>query len=44
TQIPVFVDKEPALTKREYRLHGVGPAREGPGIEIRGVIYTAPPK
>ncbi len=44
TQIPVFVDKEPALTKRDYRLHAVGPAKEGPGIEIRGVKYTAPPE
>lgn len=44
TQIPVFVDKEPALTKRDYRLHAAGPAKEGPGIEIRGVIYTAPPE
>jgi len=44
TQIPVFVDQGPALTKRDYRLHAVGPAKEGPGIEIRGAIYTAPPK
>ncbi len=43
TQLPVFVDKEPALTKRDYRLHAVGPVKEGPGVEIRGVIYTAPP-
>lgn len=44
TQIPVFVDKEPALTKRDYRLHAVGPVKEGPGIEIRGVKYIAPPE
>ena len=38
TQIPVFVDNEPPLTKRDYRLHAVGPDKEGPGIEIREVI------
>jgi len=44
TQIPVFVDKEPPLTKRDYRLHAVGPGKEGPGIEIREVIYTPSPE
>ena len=42
TQIPVFVDREPALTKRDYRIHAVGPAKEGPGIVIMEVIYSAP--
>jgi hypothetical protein len=40
TQIPVFVDNEPALTKRDYRLHAVGPAKEGPGTEIKNILYT----
>lgn len=44
TQTPSFVDSEPPLTKRDYRLHAVGPAIEGPGIEIRDVIYKAPPQ
>ncbi len=42
TQIPVFVDPEPPLTKRDYRLHAVGPAKEGPGSELTGShIYSA---
>lgn len=44
TMLPVFVDQEPALTARDYRLQAVGPAKEGPGSEITGVIYTAPPE
>lgn len=40
TQIPVFVDNEPPLTKRDYRVHAVGPAKEGPGVEIRNIVYT----
>ena len=32
TQIPLFADKEPPLTKRDYRLNAVGPDKEGPGI------------
>ncbi len=39
TQIPVFVDNEPALTKRDYRVHAVGPAKEGPGVEIGNILY-----
>ena len=44
TQIPVFADIGPALAIRDYRLHAVGPVKEGPGIELRGVKYTAPPE
>ena len=40
TQIPSFADKEPALTKRDYRIHAVGPLKEGPGFELRGVLYV----
>ena len=44
TQIPLFVDKEPPLTKRAYRLNAVGPDKEGPGVEIREVIYIPSPE
>lgn len=44
TVLPAFVDREPPLTKRDYRLHAIGPAQEGPGSMITGVIYTAPPE
>jgi len=44
TQIPAFVDIEPPLTKRDYRLNAVGPDKEGPGTEIREVIYTPSPE
>ena len=43
TQIPVFVDTEPSRENNDYRLHAIGPAKEGPGTELRGVKYTAPP-
>jgi hypothetical protein len=38
TQLPVFVDAEPAVTKKDYRVTAVGPTKEGPGAEVRGVI------
>ena len=44
TQIPVFVDKEPSLTGNDYLINAVGPDKEGPGTEIRGVKYIAPPE
>lgn len=44
TQITAFVDVEPPLTKRDYRLNAVGPDKEGPGIEIRDVIYVPSPQ
>jgi hypothetical protein len=44
TQIPVFVDKEPAVTERDYRINAVGPDKEGPGTEIRQIKYTSPPE
>jgi len=42
TQIPVFVDKEPSLTRNDYRVHAAGPAKEGPGADLSGVKYIAP--
>ena len=44
TQIPVFVDKEPSLTRNDYRVHAAGPAKEGPGADLSGVKYIAPPE
>jgi len=44
TLLPAFIDPEPALTKRDYRLHAVGPTKEGPESELSGVISTAPPE
>jgi fibronectin type 3 domain-containing protein len=39
TQIPTFVDMQPPLTERDYRVTAVGPGKEGPGAEVTGAIY-----
>jgi hypothetical protein len=39
TQIPTFVDMERPSTKRDYEVTAVGPAKEGPAVEARGIIY-----
>ena len=39
TQIPTFLDKEKAVTKRDYRVSAVGPVIEGPAAEIKGLIF-----
>jgi hypothetical protein len=39
TQIPSFLDNERPLTARDYRITALGPAKEGPPAEIKGVIY-----
>jgi fibronectin type 3 domain-containing protein len=39
TPIPSFIDKEAPLTKRNYRVTALGPSREGPPVEIDGVIF-----
>jgi hypothetical protein len=39
TQIPTFVDMERPSTKRDYKVSAVGPGKEGPGTEAKGVIY-----
>lgn len=40
TQIPTFLDKEKALTKRDYRVSAVGPVKEGPAAEIKGLLFV----
>jgi hypothetical protein len=40
TQIPVFLDAEKPSTKRDYRITALGPEKEGPGAEIRGVVFV----
>jgi predicted small lipoprotein YifL len=40
TQIPTFVDNNPSLARRDYRITAVGPAKEGPAAEITDVMYT----
>jgi hypothetical protein len=40
TQVPTFVDNGPPLAKRDYRVHAVGPEKEGPGTELRGILYV----
>jgi hypothetical protein len=42
TQTPSFVDKEKASTKRNYRVSSLGPLKEGPAAEIKGVVYIDP--
>lgn len=44
TQIPVFIDIGAPLTNRDYRLNAVGPDKEGPGVEIRELIYVPSPE
>jgi len=39
TQLPAFVDREVPLTRRDYLITAVGLVREGPGTEIKGVVY-----
>lgn len=39
SQTPSFLDKDKPLTKRNYRVTAMGPVKEGPPIEIRGVFY-----
>jgi hypothetical protein len=40
TQIPAFPDTEKPLSKRDYRITSLGLVKEGPGTEIKGVIYV----
>lgn len=40
TQVPTFVDMSEASDKRDYRVNAVGPSREGPGAEVKGVFFT----
>jgi len=40
TPVPSYVDRENPATKRNYRVTAVGPSREGPPAEIRGVFFS----
>jgi len=42
TQTPSFLDGGKPVTNRNYRVTGLGPAREGPPAEIRAIVYTEP--
>ncbi len=42
TRTPSFADKEKASTKRNYRVSSLGPSKEGPAAEIKGVVYIDP--
>lgn len=42
SQTPSFIDKDPPLTKRNYKVTALGPLKEGPSAEIRDVIYRRP--
>jgi hypothetical protein len=39
TQIPTFVDVSQPSSKRDYKVSAVGPGKEGPGNEAKGIIY-----
>ena len=42
SQIPSFIDKDPPLTKRNYKVTALGPSKEGPPADIRDVVYNKP--
>ncbi|MEJ2696982.1 MAG: hypothetical protein P8013_10075 [Candidatus Sulfobium sp.] len=39
TQVPTFIDRNGASGEIDYRVNAVGPAREGPGVEVKGVFF-----
>ncbi|MEJ2682898.1 MAG: hypothetical protein P8Z71_00690 [Candidatus Sulfobium sp.] len=39
TQVPTFIDRDKSLTERDYRVNAVGPSKEGPGVEVKGVFF-----
>ncbi|MBI5641384.1 MAG: hypothetical protein HZA17_13265 [Nitrospirae bacterium] len=39
TQIPSFIDSENPHIKRDYLITSVGPSRESPATEMRGVVF-----
>lgn len=39
TEVPTFIDRDKSLTERDYRVNAIGPSREGPGAEVRGVFF-----
>jgi hypothetical protein len=42
TSVPAYFDKEKPSTKRSYRVTALGPSKEGPASEIRGVVFVPP--
>lgn len=40
TPIPVFIDQEEPVTKRNYRVNALGPSKEGPSAEIKDVVFV----
>lgn len=40
SQTPSFLDKDKPLTKRNYRVTALGPAKEGPPAEIKDIVFT----
>ncbi len=40
TQIPTYVDTEAPEKARDYRIHALGPVKEGPPSEITGVRFV----
>ena len=44
TQLPAYIDQDPSSSERAYRVHALGPRREGAGVEIRGVRLEPPQK
>jgi hypothetical protein len=42
TQTPSFLDGEKPVTKRNYRVTALGPAKEGPFAEIRDIFHREP--
>jgi len=39
TQTPTFLDPEPPVSKRDYRVTATGTAKEGPAAEIKNIIF-----
>jgi hypothetical protein len=39
TQIPTFLDTDKSSKERDYRVNAIGPSREGPGTEVKGVFW-----
>jgi hypothetical protein len=42
TPVPAYFDREKPTTRRNYRVTALGPSKEGPGSEIRGVVFIPP--
>jgi len=42
TPVPAYVDRDTSAETRDYRIHAVGPGKEGPGVEIRDLSPRKP--